>query len=241
MAIHDLPSMIEYVLNSTGRTNLTYVGHSQGTTQMFAALTMNNDYYKQRLNGFIAFGPVTSLANIRSGFIKTLAEFRLDTLFYYLNFHEMLGTSASVEAFEDVVCKHFGILCSGLLELLSDVNEDNDDMDRFLVFIAHFPSGTSLKTLIHFADSYRHGRFAQLDGTPYNLDNIKDIPIGLFVGGNDRLATVDDNKNLKVFLDRNNDVKFYDVYDSMGHITYFISKDNCHLKDALDTMDTFNH
>ena len=35
---YDVPSVIDYILNTTGYYSLTYVGHSQGTTQMFAAL-----------------------------------------------------------------------------------------------------------------------------------------------------------------------------------------------------------
>ena len=241
MGKYDLPAMIEFILQSTGRTNLTYVGHSQGTTQMFAALTMNNDYYKQRLNGFIAFGPVTSLAGIKSGFLEILFKANLDKVIKFLGFHEVFGNSDFIDKFEKIVCGKFGLLCSGLLDLISEVNTDADDMDRFLVFVSHFPSGTSIKTLSHFADSYRNKRFSQLDGTNYDLNNIKDIPIGLFVGGEDRLATIDDNIGLKKYLDLNNDIKFYKVYDNMGHITFFISKDNSHLADALDTMDTFNH
>lgn len=240
MATHDLPAIIEFVLQSTGRTNLTYVGHSQGTTQMFAALSLNNDYYKQKLNGFIAFGPVTNLAGIKSSFLQILAKYRLDDLFAFLKFKEMFANTNFVAKFQKIVCTKFGILCNKLLDLISEVDIDADDMDRFLVFISHFPSGTSIRTIQHFADNIRNKRFANYDTKePYNLENIKDIPIGLFVGGSDRLSTEDDNLNLKVFLDKNNCVKHYKVYPKVGHITFFISKENSHLKDALATMDTF--
>jgi hypothetical protein len=35
---YDVPNVIEYILNMTGYPSLTYVGHSEGTTQMFASL-----------------------------------------------------------------------------------------------------------------------------------------------------------------------------------------------------------
>ena len=39
MAAYDLPASIDYILQSTGQTSLGYVGHSQGTTMGFAALS----------------------------------------------------------------------------------------------------------------------------------------------------------------------------------------------------------
>ena len=36
MAHYDLPAMLNYVLRVTGRRNLSYVGHSQGTLIAFA-------------------------------------------------------------------------------------------------------------------------------------------------------------------------------------------------------------
>ena len=41
MAKYDFPANINYVLGWTGRPTLTYVGHSQGTIQAFAALSNN--------------------------------------------------------------------------------------------------------------------------------------------------------------------------------------------------------
>ena len=38
---YDVPAMVKYVLNVTENQNLSYIGHSQGTTQMFYALTLD--------------------------------------------------------------------------------------------------------------------------------------------------------------------------------------------------------
>lgn len=44
MAEYDLPAMIDYVLNTTGQKQLSYIGHSQGTTTAFALLSQNPEY-----------------------------------------------------------------------------------------------------------------------------------------------------------------------------------------------------
>jgi lysosomal acid lipase/cholesteryl ester hydrolase len=39
MGDYDSPAMIDFVLDQTNLTNITYIGHSQGNTQMFYALS----------------------------------------------------------------------------------------------------------------------------------------------------------------------------------------------------------
>ena len=41
MADYDIPAQIYYVLDKTGLQKIAYVGHSMGTTGLFAALAMN--------------------------------------------------------------------------------------------------------------------------------------------------------------------------------------------------------
>ena len=38
---YDLPAQVGMVLERTGQSKLTYIGHSQGTSQMFYALSSN--------------------------------------------------------------------------------------------------------------------------------------------------------------------------------------------------------
>ncbi len=243
MGTLDVPAMIDFILQETGRKQISYIGHSQGTAQLFAAMTLDPDYFSQRLNCFLAFGPVTNLHNIGAGFLKVMASTRLDDVLSRLNlFKEFLPNSQATENFQNFVCKKLGILCQGILAMLADSNPKDDEMSRFLVFIAHFPSGTSLKTIHHFADNVRYSRFAQLDSnnTPYDLSKIKNVPISLFVGKDDLLATTADNLILKETLQKAGVLNFHKEYDNMGHATFFLSKTNEHLNDALPILEKFS-
>ena len=54
----DLPAMIDYVRDATGVPKMSYIGHSQGSTQMFLALGLDKTgYWKERINLFIATAP----------------------------------------------------------------------------------------------------------------------------------------------------------------------------------------
>ena len=62
---YDIIAQVEHaksISNSTGK--VTYVGHSFGTTQMFAALSQNFANIKDHVNHFVALGPVAKLDHI---------------------------------------------------------------------------------------------------------------------------------------------------------------------------------
>jgi pimeloyl-ACP methyl ester carboxylesterase len=241
MGKYDLPAMIEFIRGKTGKEKISYIGHSQGTAQLFSALTYNTEYFTSRLNSFVALGPVTSMENVGSGLVKIVAESRVDKILEFLNINELLNNPEAVTKLQVTLCKYVDILCSGILNLIADLNPKYDDMDRFIVFISHFPSGSSLKSVQHFSQSIRKKNFAPYKSdSPYDLKNIKNIPIGLFVGRQDLLATVLDNRNLKAALESNDVIKFYKEYDDMGHSTFFLSGTNHHVDDLLNFLEKYN-
>lgn len=75
MARQDLPTIIDFVLKSTGQQNLTYVGHSEGTTQFFLGASLVPDYFTSRVNLFVGLAPVATTANIPSEWIRNTAKY----------------------------------------------------------------------------------------------------------------------------------------------------------------------
>jgi pimeloyl-ACP methyl ester carboxylesterase len=241
MGLYDLPAMINFIKSHTGREKISYIGHSQGTAQLFAAMTLQPEYFTANLNSFLAFGPITNLTNIGSTFLKILADYKIDILLSKLRIHEIFENKNAVDRFEVITCKYIGILCTDVLNMLADANPKYDDMDRFLVFISHFPSGTSIQAVEHFGDDVRNKRFSLYNSdVAYNLDNIKNIPIGLFVGDEDLLATVKDNRYLNAYLSKNSVIKFYKEYEGFGHASFFLSKSNEHIQDVLDFLEKYS-
>lgn len=53
----DLPANVEYIKSNTKKEKIIYIGHSQGTTQFFAQMTMNNTF-QNNFKIFFGLGPV---------------------------------------------------------------------------------------------------------------------------------------------------------------------------------------
>lgn len=65
---------------------MSWIGHGEGNTMMFAAMCENPDYYREKLNLFIALGPVVRLDNMKSKALLAVAKQSL-----FMNFIRMAG------------------------------------------------------------------------------------------------------------------------------------------------------
>ena len=63
MGNYDLPAVIDMIQEKTQGQKVAYVGHSQGTTQMFSGLSENEAYFKDKIPLFVALGPVSKISN----------------------------------------------------------------------------------------------------------------------------------------------------------------------------------
>ena len=70
MGEKDLPSFIDFIIETTGFKQITYVGHSEGTTQMFLGASLQPEYFKEKINLFVALAPVANTAYTTSTFFK---------------------------------------------------------------------------------------------------------------------------------------------------------------------------
>ena len=250
----DVPATIDYIISVTNVEKLTYVGHSQGTTQMFSAMSKNMDYFKSKLNGFIALGPVANLYNSTSIASKIAAKIRLDKIINYVGIHELVRGPENYDPVLSFLCKWARPLCNLGLFLIADSNTEDEDPVLFESYMSHFPAGASIKALSHFASIMRQGQFLNYDyGTeenmkkysqatppPYKLENVKGVPMCLFVGRHDNLADDSDAKWLKETLEKNEPLHFYKEYPHLGHLTFFIPKEVDFLNDIFKCFQDFD-
>ena len=151
MGEFDAPAQIDYLRHITNLDKVAYIGHSQGTAQMFYAIPAFQDYWKERLNLYVALAPITRLDHCGSKIMKDLAKHHtalvdaLDVVHVY----DIFGTVSSIAT--DIACGIMPSFCKFAEGFLITSDPTLDDTDRFQVYMGHFPATASIQSLVHFA------------------------------------------------------------------------------------------
>ena len=120
MAEHDGKTFLNKIEHETGVKKVTWIGHQQGATQIFYALADDGlrDFYAQRLNLFVALGPVTRLNDMNSEFIKAWSKVQglLEWLTYVFGIFEAFGDGQ--RAFNHIFCEFVPKICNLSFEML---------------------------------------------------------------------------------------------------------------------------
>ncbi|EZA61581.1 Lipase [Ooceraea biroi] len=240
LGVHDIPAMIEYIVNKTSQPLHTYIGHSMGTTA-FYVMASEKPTFTRMVRTMVGLAPVAFLEHIQSP-IRYLAPFAKDfeILAHILGEDEFLPQNCvlrwlarhgcDVDLFQEKICANMLFLLCGF---------DNKQFNYTLlpIILNHDPAGASTKTLVHYAQMIESGKFRMFDyGTEknlviynateppdYKLANIK-LPMLLFYSDNDWLASVADVKRLVYSL--TNKVTVYHVpFPNFNHLDYIWGKD----------------
>ncbi len=111
---------------------------------MFYALSTNEDYMAERVNLFVALGPVTKITG-DSGYMYSLAQ-NYDTMDDWAimnNVHEIFPFNWKEGEFWRIYCTVYMRVCELIEYDFISHNPLADDPDRFRVYVNHEPNGTS--------------------------------------------------------------------------------------------------
>lgn len=116
---------------------------------MFAAMTTKPDYYKERINCFVALAPAVKLDNCKSDLINlSVGNVLVEQMI------KMAGPELFVEPEVDGKVKKLFMRITNIddsaIDRLSDDHPTTiHDLGK-LIYLGHFPAGTSAKSLTHF-------------------------------------------------------------------------------------------
>ncbi|KAG8230453.1 hypothetical protein J437_LFUL009941, partial [Ladona fulva] len=212
MGYYDLPAEINHVLNVTNQTDLIYVGHSMGTT-MFYVLASTRPEYTPKIRAMFSLAPVAFMARVKSP-IRFLAPFAedIDFVLNFLGDGEFLPQNKIIKFLSRYGCELATIekeICENIIFAIVGFDSSQFNQALLPIVLGHFPAGSSTKTVLHYAQEIRSGKFQMYDygaeknmkryGTSkapeYDLNAIQ-VPISLHYSLNDWLANVDDVKLL---------------------------------------------
>ncbi|KAM0728120.1 Lipase 3 [Formica fusca] len=200
----DLPVMIDYVLNYTKSETLHYIGHSMGTTVLFALLSTKPEYNAKIRLG-ICLAPIAFWKEVSpiAKFLSNLAP-QLKIFFDNNNIYEIAPLSSTTVTVGRKLCADKAITQAFCITVVSlTVGSDLIQFNTTALpeILSYFPAGTSVKTLLHYYQNVITGDFQNFDyghlgnyerykqTTPARYD-VKKItaPIALFYSVNDAVS-----------------------------------------------------
>jgi len=253
MSEYDLPAGLQYVAQQTGKT-VHYMGHSEGTTIMFAALSRRDPTIISSLGKFIALAPAVFVQHSTSvivevgGWMKAGTVLKeLDTFLDRKKFGWM--TQKNRNRWE-TICSVAIDICIERVRLLSDAKTSVDNTSRFPITSGHYPAGSSVQNMYYWSQMFNNPDFSMYDyghdtniqvyGTPnppvYDLSKITE-PVHMFVGNYDELAPLSDTSNLRSKLTGSSSVE-YRTYE-LGHASFIWGKDTAtYVNDVISVLNS---
>ncbi|GMF30684.1 unnamed protein product [Phytophthora lilii] len=150
MGLYDLPAMINYVQDTSGRAKISYIGHSQGVTQALVGFAANQTL-AQSVSYFGALAPVSWLGNSKAELFVALANAHLDLVYQALGIVELLPHNELLTRFlAGYTCTAIDGICGSAISLLFGTTASLN-IFHVPVLISQTPAGTSVKDVVHFA------------------------------------------------------------------------------------------
>lgn len=218
IALHDLPTMIDYVLKTSQQQRMYYVGYSMGTTAFFA-LASERPEYNDKIIMMYAMSPMAYMTNARSPLFRMIApnsQFS-ELLQQQLGYGEFMPTSDLVQTVGGVMCENeIGCknVCSNVNFVMSGASVESLDVNLIPVIIKHLPAGgASTRQMRQIAQAVASNEFTKYDfgadvnmkvygqsqPTKYDMVKVK-VPISLYYSEEDWLAHPRDVERLALEL-----------------------------------------
>jgi len=231
MAKIDLPTFVDYVTLVTNVSKVHYVGHSQGTLIGFTGFSQNQAL-ADKIEHFYALAPIAIMGDAK-GPIKFLARFHklVYKFLSTLGIDEVLPNGKIEQEVGKTVCDISPLTCELVTFFICGPNPVGFNKTRTPVYYTHFPAGTSLRNMDHWAQlifenktqMYDFGRrgnkdhYGQKDAPVYNITGLT-VPVSLFYGGHDWLADPADVETLKQTIP--NAIKYSNMLSRFEHLDF---------------------
>ena len=148
-----MPAFIDHILEVTGQEQLTYVGHSQGTTQVFMGASLLPEYYTAKINLMVGLGPVADTSRNAVPVLRLIASLwrELQVIILREDLFDLYNSNWWQEEAEKVLCAEIDPeLCVGLLKYFGNADPEVDNLERLNVFLKDFPSGQGYQGLAYY-------------------------------------------------------------------------------------------
>lgn len=131
---------------------MTYIGHSQGTAQVFSGASRHPELYEDKINLMVALAPIASVSNTTGAGVHSVTPYwrAFEFAAKKLGAYNIIGVNWWEDAAIMELCNLFDGICAKIIQGAADSSTDVDNLDRLNVFLENFPAGSGYKTLVYF-------------------------------------------------------------------------------------------
>ncbi|KAG7296058.1 hypothetical protein JYU34_021155 [Plutella xylostella] len=163
----DVPTMIDYVLETTEHQRLHYIGHSQGTTVFFVMTSLKPEY-NDKIISMHALAPVAFMEHNQSWLLKAISPYAsdIDKVARRLGLGEMVPNNQIMTWAGQKMCMDevkYQPLCSNILFLIGGWNENQHNATIMPVIMGHTPAGSSTRQFAHYGQGIADKQFRRYD------------------------------------------------------------------------------
>ncbi|KPJ14387.1 Lipase 1 [Papilio machaon] len=235
---YDLPSMIDYILETTRMKTLYYIGHSQGTTSFYVMLSLKPEY-NEKIKMMFSLAPIAWMSHVKSPILKMFSP--ANKILQYININTYSHSTKYFNTVTNIICNFLPIRCDSLLNLIIGYDFKHINGSMLSIILGHMPAGSSTLQLVHYGQLVQNGRFCRYDrGVKDNLMiygsklppdydlSVITVPIVLYYSENDWLC---DQRDVEI-LKRHLKVKIDNYIKDFNHLDYLyadVAKDLIYL------------
>ncbi|KAI5638926.1 alpha/beta hydrolase fold domain-containing protein [Phthorimaea operculella] len=243
MGLYDLPATIDYILQATGKSQVKYVGFSQGTTSFYVMASLKPEY-GEKVSVMVSLAPIAWVSNTKSPLLRILGPLLSQysgVIRNVVGFNEFDANNPLIKLLTNGVCGTSmlaPVVCATTEFAVFGFNYAQVNATQAPVISGHAPSSVSSKQIFHYAQVYDSGRFRRYDlgaaqnkatygseaPPDYPVEKIT-TPVALFYTDTNDWVSVDkDVATLRSKLP--NVVDFYKIpYPTWAHFDHIWAKD----------------
>ncbi|KAI5639562.1 alpha/beta hydrolase fold domain-containing protein [Phthorimaea operculella] len=243
LARYDVADTIDFMLKTTGKPKVKYVGFSQGAAS-FYALASDRPEYAEKVSVMAALAPIAFLSNTKNPLFRVVGESpdAVEAIRKELGVNKFNPENRLLKSLNKQICgteELANIVCAKFASALLGLDYAQINAAQAPALAAHFPSDFSTKQVLHYGQLVKSGKFRKYDygseqnkakygseqPPDYPLEKIS-TPVALYYSNaNDLTSVYEDVLLLKNKLP--NVVEDYVVpYPTWSHSDYVWAKDN---------------
>jgi pimeloyl-ACP methyl ester carboxylesterase len=204
MAKYDFADTVANVLKKTSAKKLIAVGHSEGSTIIYAALA-GNEQLRDSIALYVALSPAVYVKHTESPLVAALRK--IIPLLRVFGVKEFSPSGLWLAKYFPAICVKFPGLCENTICFSAGCqNTDSLSKDRLPVLVSHYPDTTSVQNMNHWLQIYKSDNFQKYDfgkkknkkkygnATPplYDLASSLEVPQIIYYGSNDTFIETED-------------------------------------------------